>query len=70
MASFIAGGVDERDRPRTRGVADSITAYLGNAGKKDFSGSITDVRSVLALVVDLAAELNVAVVGIMQLRRI
>jgi hypothetical protein len=55
MASFIAGGVDERDRPRTRGVADSITAYLGNAGKKDFSGSTTDVRSVLALVVDLAA---------------
>jgi hypothetical protein len=43
---------------------------LATLGKKDFSGSTTDVRSVLALVVDLAAELNVAVVGIMQLRRI
>jgi putative DNA primase/helicase len=46
---------------------DPITAYLGN-GKID-SFRTTDVRGVLAPLVDLAAELNVALVGIMHFNK-
>jgi putative DNA primase/helicase len=45
---------------------DPITAYLGNTKGKVDSFRTTDVRTVLAPVVDFAAELRVAVVGIMQ----
>jgi hypothetical protein len=46
---------------------DPISAYLG-VGKID-SFRTTDVRAVLAPVVDLAAELNVAIVGIMHFNK-
>jgi putative DNA primase/helicase len=48
---------------------DPITAYLGNAKAKIDSFRTTDVRSVLAPVVDFAAELRVAVVGIMHFNK-
>jgi len=48
---------------------DPITAYLGNAKGKIDSFRTTDVRSVLAPVVDFAADLRVAVVGIMHFNK-
>jgi putative DNA primase/helicase len=46
---------------------DPITAYLGN--NKIDSFRTTDVRAVLGPVVELAAELNVAIVGIMHFNK-
>jgi hypothetical protein len=46
---------------------DPISAYLG-VGKID-SFRTTDVRAVLAPVVDLAADLNVAIIGIMHFNK-
>jgi putative DNA primase/helicase len=46
---------------------DPITAYLGNA-KMD-SYRTNDVRAVLSPVVNLAAELNVAIIGIMHFNK-
>jgi putative DNA primase/helicase len=48
---------------------DPITAYLGNTKGKVDSFRTTDVRTVLAPVVDFAAELRVAVVGIMHFNK-
>jgi hypothetical protein len=48
---------------------DPITAYLGNSNGKMDSYRTTDVRAVLGPVVEFAAELNVAVVGIMHFNK-
>jgi putative DNA primase/helicase len=46
---------------------DPLTAYLGNVKMDSFR--TTDVRAVLSPVVDLAAELKVAIVGIMHFNK-
>jgi putative DNA primase/helicase len=48
---------------------DPITAYLGNSNGKWDSYRTTDVRAVLGPVVEFAAELNVAIVGIMHFNK-
>jgi hypothetical protein len=48
---------------------DPITAYLGNSNGKMDSYRTTDVRAVLGPVVEFAADLNVAVVGIMHFNK-
>lgn len=48
---------------------DPITAYLGNSNGKWDSYRTTDVRAVLSPVVEFAAELNVAIVGIMHFNK-
>jgi putative DNA primase/helicase len=48
---------------------DPITAYLGNTNGKMDSYRTTDVRAVLAPLVEFAAQLNVAVIGIMHFNK-
>jgi hypothetical protein len=48
---------------------DPITAYLGNTNGQLDSYRTTEVRAVLAPVVEFAAQLNVAVVGIMHFNK-
>jgi putative DNA primase/helicase len=48
---------------------DPITAYLGNTNGKMDSYRTTDVRAVLAPLVEFAAQLNVAIIGIMHFNK-
>src|SRR5262249_4359916 len=48
---------------------DPITAYLGNSSGKMDSYRTTDVRAVLGPVVEFAADVNAAVVGIMHFNK-
>jgi putative DNA primase/helicase len=51
-------------------LVDPIASYLsGGAGKKDYRGNTVDVRSVLDPLVDMAAELNVAIMGVMHFNK-